>query len=74
MFGGQGELVSFAAHVEIGVAPSVEFAGAAQGLAGALGVGVFAGVMDQHDGHLELTLELAQVREQGRDLGGVIFI
>ena len=33
MFGGQGELGALAAQVEIGVAPAMEFTGAAQGLA-----------------------------------------
>ena len=57
MFGGQGQLRALAAHVEIGVAPAVEFAGTAQGLAGAAGLGVFAGVVNQQDGQLELALE-----------------
>ncbi len=74
MFGGQGQLGAFAAQVEIGVAPAVQFAGTAQGLAGAAGVGVFAGVMNQQDGQLELALQFPQVREQRGDLGGVVFI
>ena len=57
MLGGQGQLGTFAAQVEIGVAPAVEFAGPAQGLAGAAGLGVFADVMNQQDGQLELALE-----------------
>ena len=57
MLGGQGQLGTFAAQVEIGVAPAVEFAGTAQGLAGAAGLGVFAGVVNQQDGQLELALE-----------------
>ena len=74
MFGGQGQLGAFAAHIEIGVAPAVQFAGTAQGLARAAGLGVFAGVMNQHDGQLELALEFPQIREQRGDLGGVVFI
>ena len=34
VFGGEGQLFAAAAHVEVGVAPAMEFAGAAQGLAG----------------------------------------
>ena len=74
MFGGQGQLGAFAAHVEIGVAPAVEFAGTAQGLAWAAGVGVFAGVMNQQDGQLKLALQFPEVGEQRGDLGGVVFI
>ena len=74
MFGGQGQLGSFAAHVEIGVAPAVEFAGTAQGLAGTAGVGVLAGVMNQEDGQLKLALQFPEVGEQRGDLGGVVFI
>jgi len=68
MFGGQGQLRAFTAQVEIGVSPAVQFTGTAQGLSGAAGVGVFAGVMHQQDGQLELPLELAQIREQPGDL------
>ena len=74
MLGGQRELGAFAAQVEIGVPPAVEFAGAAQGLARTAGVGVLAGVVNEQDGQLELALEFAQVREQRGDLGGVVFI
>src|ERR1039457_5066503 len=38
--------LDFAAQVEIGVAPAVEFAGTAQGLSGTAGLGVFAGVVN----------------------------
>ena len=74
MLGGQGQLGTFAAQVEVGVAPAVEFAGTALGLAGAAGLGFFAGVVNQQDGQLELALEFPQIREQRRDLGGVVFI
>lgn len=52
----------------------MKFTGAAQGLSGPTGMGVFAGMVDDHHGQLKLPLELAQVREQGGDLGGIIFI
>ncbi len=74
VFGGQGQLGALAAHIEIGVAPAMQFARTAQRLAGAAGVGVFAGVMHDHDGQLELPLEFPQKREQRGDLGGVVFI
>ena len=59
MLDGQSELVALTAQVEVGVAPAVEFAGTAQSLARAAGVGVFAGVVDQEDGEVELALEFA---------------
>ena len=74
MFGGQSQLGAFAAHVEIGVAPAMEFTGTAQGLARTAGVGVLAGVMNQEDGQLKLALQFPEIREQRGDLGGVIFI
>ena len=74
VFGGEGQLLASTAQVEIGVAPAVEFAGSAQRLSGPAAVGVFAGVMNQKDRQVELALELPQVRKQGRDLGGVVFI
>ena len=74
MLGGQSQLGAFTAHIEIGVAPAVQFAGTAQGLAWPTGVGVFAGMMNQQDGQLELPLEFAQIREQPGDLAGVVFI
>ena len=59
MLGGEGQLGTFAAQVEVGVAPAMEFAGTAEGLAGAAGVGVFAGMVHQKDGQVELALEFA---------------
>lgn len=52
----------------------MEFTGTAQSLAWSRAIGVFAGVMNHHDGQLELALEFAQIREQRGDLGGIIFI
>jgi hypothetical protein len=74
MFGGQGELGTFAAQVKIGVAPAVEFTGTPQGLTRATGVGVFAGVVNQQDGQVKLTLEFPEVRKQRSDLSGIVFI
>ena len=56
MFGGEGQSIASATHVEIGVAPAVQFAGTAQGLAGSAGVGVLSGVVHQQHGGLELAL------------------
>ena len=67
-------MAAFAAQVEVGVAPTVQFTGTAQGLARAAGVGVFAGVMDQDHGQLELTLQFPEVRQQRGDLRRVVFI
>ena len=74
MLGGKSELGTLAPHIEIGVPPAVEFAGTAQSLARAAGVGVFAGMMNQQDGQLKLALEFAQKGEQPGDLAGVVFI
>ena len=74
VFGGKGQLISPAAHVEIGVAPAVKFAGAAQRLARPGRVGVFAGMMNHQHGQLELPLEFPQEGEQAGDLRGVVFI
>ena len=52
----------------------MEFAGTAQGLAWAAAVGVLACVMNQEDGQLKLALEFPKIREQGRDLSGVILV
>ena len=65
---------AFAPQVKIGVAPAVEFTGTAQGLARTGSVGVFAGVVHQQDGQLKLALEFPEVRKQGGDLGGVVFL
>ena len=75
MFGGQGQLGAFAAQVEIGVTPAVEFTGTAQGLAGAAGVGSLCGRGEPAGRpNWKLTLEFPQVGEQRGDLGGVVFI
>ena len=74
MFGGEGQLGALAAQVEVGVAPAMEFAGTAQGLAGARGVGALAGVMDDDDGEVEAALQFAQEGKQSGDLGGVVLV
>ena len=47
----------------------MEFGGAAQGLAGADAAGALLGMMDDDDGDAVSSLQLAQIGEQGRDLG-----
>ena len=74
VFGGQGQLGAFAAQVEVGVAPAVEFAGAAQGLSRAAGLGVLARVVNDHDGQLKFPLELPEEGEQCGDLDSVVFV
>src|ERR1700674_5455500 len=52
VFDGEDELVvAAAAEVEVGVPPSVELGGAAQGLAGADAAGAFLGVVDDDHGN-----------------------
>jgi hypothetical protein len=74
VLGGKGELTSTATHVEIGVAPTVEFTGAAQSLSRTGGTGVFAGMMNQQHSQVEPSLKFPQEGKQARDLGGVVFI
>ena len=69
----EGDLAAFAgaaiaAQVEIGVAPGVEFGGAAQGLAGADATGALLGMVDDDDGRAISPLQLAQIGEQRGDL------
>jgi hypothetical protein len=68
VFDGQGQLVALATEVEVGVAPTVQFAGTAQGLARAQGGAILFGMVDQEHGQMELALELAQEAQQGSDL------
>ena len=74
MLDGEDEIVAVAAQVEVRVAPGVEFGRAAQRLAGACLAGALAGVVDEHDGDGEPALQLAQVREQRRDLARHVLV
>lgn len=74
VLGGEGEGLLVAAEVEIGVAPAVEFARTAQGLAGPGGVGILAGMVHDEHGELELTLELTQEAQERGDLGGFVLV
>ena len=74
MFDGQGKLVAVPTQIEIGITPTVQFAGAAQSLTRTQRRAVLFSMMDQQDGHVKLTLKLAQEAEQGSDLRGVVFV
>ena len=52
----------------------MELGRAAQGLTAALVGGALAGVMDQRDSGVKLTLQVAQVGEERSDLGGGVFV
>jgi hypothetical protein len=53
-------VVAVATQVEVGIAPGVEFRGAAQGLAGAEVSGTLLGVMDDDHGDAVATLQFTQ--------------
>ena len=65
-------VVSFASQVEVGVAPGVEFRGAAQGLAGAQVRGPLSCVVGEQDGGLTGAGESSQEVEDGGDDVGVM--
>ena len=74
VLGGEGEGVTLAAEEEAGIGPGVEVAGAAEVLAGGAGATVLAGVVNDGDGDVKGSLEVAEVGEQGRDIAGEVFI
>ena len=74
MLDAEEQAIVEAAKIEIRVAPGVKFGAAAQGLSRAHGLAAFAGVVDEDDGEREVALQVAQVGEQGRDLGRGIFV
>ena len=71
---GEGQVVAFASEVERRVEPCMEVAGAAEGLAEDGTAAVLAGVMDDDDGQVVLSLQVSQVREQARDVARVVLI
>ena len=73
MFGVKEQLIGLASEVEVGIAPTVEFTGTAQGLSGTQAVGLLFGMVNHQHGQLETALELTQAAEEGGDLGGFIF-
>lgn len=74
MLDGESEIIAVTAEKEVAVAPGVELRRAAQSLAVAEASGALLGVVDDDDGEMMLTLEMAQKGEQGSDLGGRVFI
>ena len=67
---GEESALAVAAEVEVRVAPRVEFERAAQGLAGAGAATPLRAWWTRTTATLEAALELAEVGEQRRDLGG----
>ena len=63
-----------AREIEVRVAPGVKLGGAAQGLAAAGGGGALLGVVDEEDGEVVETVELAQEGEQGGDVAGGVLV
>ena len=61
------------AQVQVAVTPGMEFGRPAQSLAGTCG-GALAGVVHEHDGGVEPSLQLAQESEDGGDLGDGVLI
>src|ERR1700730_18341654 len=75
VFDGEDELVvAAAAEVEVGVTPSVELGGAAQGLAGADAACAFLGVVDDDLRDGVTSLQFAQIGEQRRHFATGVFI
>ena len=59
MFDGEAQMFPVASQVQVAVAPAVQVAGAAQGLAGAVGLSALAGVVHQEHGQMKLPLQVA---------------
>jgi tetratricopeptide (TPR) repeat protein len=68
------ELGVVPAQVEVRVAPRMKLGAATQRLALAQAGRALAGVMDDDDGELVVTLEVPQVRQEGRDLGAGVLV
>ncbi len=71
---GEQELTALTAHVEQRIGPREEVARAAQALTWLRGRAILARVVDDHDGEVELALQLAQVAEQRGDLSGIVLV
>ncbi len=69
----QQQALAVTTQIEIAVTPRVQLRRSAQRLAGA-GAAALARVVDQRDGAAERALQLAQIGEQRRDLGGGVLI
>jgi hypothetical protein len=74
VFKGKEELFAVPAEEEVGIAPSPAVNGTAEGAA-VLGAGdVFPGVVDEEDGGVEATLEVAEEGQEGSHFAGVVFV
>ena len=71
---GKRELVVSSPEIEIGIAPSVKLGATTKGLPCAKMVRGFSGVVDEDDGEVESTLQLAQVAEDSGDVGGEVLV
>ena len=67
------EAVTLADEVGAGVGPGVQVGAAAQRLT-ELGAGALADVVDDGDGGGVFTLEVSELTEEGRDVGGAVFV
>ena len=70
----QLQLLTVATQIQIGVAPGVQFRGAAQRLAATLMGGALASMMHERDGGMVIALQAAQIGKQGGDFRGDVLI
>ncbi len=73
MLDGQEGLPVAPAQVEIAVSPGMQLAAPPQGLAGPRGPAL-AGMVDNDDGGVEAALDVAQMAEDGGDVGGGVLV
>jgi len=74
MLDGKLELITATVEIEIGIAPAMQIAGTAEGLAGPVFAGGFSGMVDKQHGHMEAALKVAEEGEDGGDLAGMVFV
>src|SRR5262249_34463386 len=68
------ELLTVAAEIEIGIAPSVQFRRSPQRLSATFMGGALAGMVDESNRGVMVTLQRAQISEERRDFTGDILI
>ncbi len=71
---GEREVLVASAEVEVGVTPSMELRAAAKGLTWSQMACGLSGMVDEDDGEMKLSLELAQESEDSGDFGGKVFV
>jgi len=75
MLDGEGEVSLLSPQIEVGVSPGMQVSGAAEALSGlCAGAAVFARVVDDEHGDIEIALQGAEIAEDGGDLPGVILV